>query len=91
MDSSIALTIVALIVIIGLTLCHSLYKKLVVKPEFEGEAMQILNESWQLRQDTEMDEKEKAVQFMILERRADKLVKNALKDSSQVNAVRARI
>lgn len=91
MDSSIALTIISLIVIVGLVLCHSLYKKLIVKPEFEGEAMQILNERWQIRHDEEMPEKEKAVLLMMLDRRADTLVANALKDGSQVTTVRARI
>jgi hypothetical protein len=91
MDSSIALTIIALIVIVGLVLCHSLYKKIVVKPEFESKALQLLNEDMQIRQDTEMPEKEKAVRLLMLRRQCDELVISSLKDSSQASAVRARV
>ncbi|MEJ6476630.1 hypothetical protein [Pseudoalteromonas piscicida] len=78
MDPSIILTLICLIFIVGMYLCHSIYKKVTVKPEFESEALQILNEKWQLKRDTSLSKEELLVQRLLLEKRADQLVEQAL-------------
>ncbi|PCK31659.1 hypothetical protein [Pseudoalteromonas piscicida] len=83
MDPSLVLTLICLIFIIGLYLCHTAYKKIIVRPEFEDEAMQILNEKWQIKRDNSLTKEELLIKRLLIEKRADQLVETALKANSE--------